>query len=119
MTDPKTTSDSASTAGLSESERMAKIRELLVGPALADETARVDQSFDRMNRLVQEQQELIATLRAQLNRLEDRQKSDMQRMQIRLLGMIEALMANEDDLRSRLAQDDLLTRKLDDIFGND
>lgn len=113
MTKQDKTSDPAKAPGMSESERMAKVRELLVGPAIADESKRVEQSFDRLNDLVKEQQDLITTLTARIRELEDSQRNELKRVRVRLLGMVESLIANEDDVRSRLMQHDMLMSELD------
>ncbi|NJO36261.1 MAG: hypothetical protein HC871_00030 [Rhizobiales bacterium] len=119
MNDKNETGGIMTTAGISESERMAKIRELLVGPVIADESARVDQSFDRLNQLLRDQRETISALQTRLQQLEENQQTDMQRLQVRLLGIVEALLADEEELRSRLAENGSLSARLDEIDGSD
>lgn len=98
---------------------MAKIRELLLGPVIADESARVDESVDRLNELVREQQEAITALHAKIRELEDRQRAGMERFRVRLLGMVEAVLADEDDVRSRLKKNDALLFELNSEKEND
>ena len=104
MTKSNAESKTAQAADLSESERMAKIRELLVGPVIADESARVDQSVDRLHVLVNEQRETITTLEGRIRDLEESHRIGMERLRLRFQGMVEALMASEDDLRARVAE---------------
>jgi len=108
MTDSKMMNDTSPNPELSESERMAKIRELLVGPVIADESARVDQSVDRLNELVNEQRETILILEGRIRELEESQRLGMERHRLRLFGMVEALLASEDDVRARLAKNETL-----------
>ena len=110
--------NSAPGTGISEAQRMAKIRELLVGPVIADESARVDQSFGRLDELVRQQQQTITALQARIQELEERHHAGMKRLQVRLLGMVETLLADEDDLRSRLMQSETLQPKLENDDGN-
>lgn len=108
MIEKKNTDSAAPGSGISEAERMAKIRELLVGPVIADESARVDQSFGRLNEFIREQQETIAALQTRIQELEDRQRVGMSRLHVRLLGLVEALLADEEAVRSRLTQSEVL-----------
>lgn len=113
MIDDEKTSDAAQMAGFGEAERMAKIRELLVGPALADESARVDQSVSRLSELAKVQNETIAALQTRIQELEQTQRIGMDQLRLRLLGLVETLLADEEDLRARLAQNDMLMSRLD------
>ena len=119
MIDQKKTSDAPSATGFSEAESMAKIRELLVGPAIADESARVESSFVRLDELAKEQQEAISTLQAKVRELEENQRVGLKRMRMRLLGVVEALTADEDELRARLTQHEALLSKLEIDHEND
>lgn len=112
MIDQKKTSSPAPSAGISEAERMAKIRELLMGPVIADESARVDQSVGRLNDLAKTQQDAINALQARIQELEDRQRVGMKRVQMRLLGMVEALLADEEDVRARLSKNEIFLSRL-------
>ena len=114
MNEPKKTSGAAAVSSISEAERMAQIRELLVGPAIADESERVDKSFDRLSDLAKEQAETISALQARIQALEERQHADMRNHQTRLLGMMEVLLASEDEVRSRLKQHEALWSRLED-----
>ena len=117
MTEENKASGAALNVDISESERMAKIRELLVGPVIADESARVDQSVDRLNEIVKEQRERITTLEADLRDLKDSQRNDMARLRVRLFGMMEALLADEDDVRARVEQNQALSSEINDRVG--
>ena len=119
MTESKKTSNVAPNAEISESERMAKIRELLVGPVIADESARVDQSVERLHEIVNEQRDLISTLEARLQGLEEKEQNDMARLRVRLFGMMEALLADEDDVRARIQQNQTLASKVNDESRGD
>ncbi|MEZ5933307.1 MAG: hypothetical protein R3F54_15420 [Alphaproteobacteria bacterium] len=119
MNDQSETSGTMATVSISESERMAKIRELLVGPVIADESARVDQSFDRLNQLLREQADTISALQAKLQQLEETRQTDMNRLRVRFLGLVEALLADEEELRSRLARNSSLAPRLDEVDGSD
>lgn len=113
MIDQKKTSSPATAENFSEAERMAKIRELLVGPAIADESARVDETVARLNDLVRDQQETIVTLQARIRDLEDDQRVDMASLRVRLLGIVETLLAEEEEVRSRLMRSETLMSKLE------
>jgi|GEM_PF-7067618 len=119
MTGQKKASGVTPTVDISESERMAKIRELLVGPVIADESARVDQSVEHLNKLVREQREAISVLEARIRELEESQRVGMTRLRVRLLGMVEALLANEEDVRVRLAQNQTLLPELENNDASD
>ena len=108
MIEKKSTDSVAPGGGISEAQRMAKIRELLVGPVIADESAREDQSFDRLNDFVKQQQETITALQTRIQELEDRQSAGMSRLNARFLGVVEALLADEETVRSRLVQSEIL-----------
>lgn len=90
--------------GISEAERMARIRELLVGPVIADESARVDQSVGRLDQTIADQAAALAQLQERLDRLESSQRETTERLDLRLLGMVEALLTDEQGLRARLAE---------------
>ena len=100
-------------AGISEAERMAKIRELLVGPVIADESARVDQSVAGLKELVEEQHQIINTLQSRIRDLEGSQRADRKRARLELLGIAEALLADEEDIRSRIMQNEIFRSKLE------
>ncbi|MGI9488549.1 MAG: hypothetical protein ACR2RF_22250 [Geminicoccaceae bacterium] len=113
MNDQKKASQPTQGAGISEAERMAKIRELLVGPVIADESARVDQSVARLNELVEEQHQTIIALQSRLGELEDSQRVDMKRVRLGLLGIAETLLADEEDVRSRVMRNETLRQRLE------
>lgn len=115
MTDHNTASDPGPDTGMSEAERMARIRELLVGPVIADESARVDQSFDQLKELVEEQHQTIIALQSRFRELEDTHRADVKRLRLSLLGMVETLLANEEDVRSRVMKNDTLRRELENV----
>jgi len=94
--------------GLSEAERMSRIRDLLVGPVIADETARRDESVSRLDRVLTEQSATISALQAQINELEAVRRAETERLDLRLLGILEALLTDEEGLRRRLAKSDQL-----------
>lgn len=114
MTDKENVgSHPTSSAGLSEAERMAKIRELLVGPVIADESARVDQSVAQLNELVEEQHQTIIALQSRCRELEDGRRADMKRVRLDLLGLVETLLADEEEVRSRVMQNETLRARLE------
>ncbi len=112
--DEKKSEDASPGSGISEAERMAKIRELLIGPALADESARMDRSVSRLDEAASVQRETVAGLQSRLDELEVRQSREIDRLQTRLLGLIEALLADEEEIRARLMHSDVLRTKLRD-----
>lgn len=114
MTEQKKPSEARPNAEISESERMAKIRELLVGPIIADESARVDQSVERLHEIVNEQRNLITTLEARLRDLEEKERNDMAQLRVRLFGMMEALLADEGDVRARIQQNQTLASEVNE-----
>lgn len=117
MVEKPKTADTAAAPAISEAERMARIRELLVGPSIADQSARVDQSVGRLDQTLADQAQAIATLKGRLDDLQARQRAETERLDLRLLGVVEALLADEQGLRARLAGSDLLkhhTRQLTD-----
>lgn len=118
MTVQKETNKSAPVAGISEAERMEKIRELLVGPVIADESARVDEAVSRLNDLMRDQQESITKLQARIGELEGSQRAGMRQLQLRLLGMVEALLAKEEDVSARVKGNQLLSPELQDDDGS-
>lgn len=118
MTEQKETNENSPAASISEAERMAKIRELLMGPVIADESARVDESVGQLNHLLKEQQDLISALQARVRDLEESQRVGMRRLRLRLMGMVEALLASEDDVRLRLSKNEVLSPKLEDDDGS-
>lgn len=113
MTDKEKVSDPTPGTGISEAERMAKIRELLVGPIIADESARVDESVARLNELVEKQHQTIIALQSRLGELEDSQRTDMKRVRLSLLGIAETLLASDEDIRSRVMQNETLRQRLE------
>ena len=92
---------------------MTKIRELLVGPVIADESARVDQSVARLKELIEEQHQTIVALEARLGELESDQRADIKRVRLGLLGIAETLLADEGDVRSRVMKNDALRQRLE------
>lgn len=100
--------------GISEAERMARIRELLVGPVIADESARVDQSVGRLDQTIADQAAALARLQEQLDRLESSQRETTERLHLRLLGMVEALLTDEQGLRARLVESEAVRSYLRD-----
>ncbi len=114
MNDQKKTNEPASGVGISEAERMSKIRELLVGPVIADESARVDESVAHLRELIEEQHQTIIALQSRLGELEDDQRADMKRVRFTLLGIAETLLAEEEDVRSRVMQNQALRQRLED-----
>lgn len=119
MNDQSKADDTSPTVGISEAERMAKVRELLVGPAIADQSVVVNQLIDGLNVQVREQQETIAFLKSRIQELEDSQRIGIRRLQTRLLGAVEALLADDDDLLPRLSKNKFLSQKLDDDSVHD
>lgn len=113
LIDQKQASHPAPSAGISEAERMEKIRELLMGPVIADESARVDRSVSRLDELAKAQKESIIALQARVQELEERQRVGMKQMRMRMLGMVEALLADEEDVRARLLKNETLLSKLE------
>ena len=108
MVDNPQKSDNSTPQALSEAERMARIRELLVAPVVADESARVGQSLERLEKLLSEQVEKYARLSEKLKRLETAQRADARRLDLRLLGVVDALLTDENGLRARVAGNELL-----------
>ncbi len=97
-----------STQNLSEAERMLRIRDLLVGPVIADESARRDQSVSRLDQALADQSALITALTARVHDLEQVQRAETARLDLRLLGIVESLLTDEQGLRSRVAKNDRL-----------
>ena len=87
---------------------MSRIRDLLDGPVIADETARRDESIGRLDRALADQSETIGTLLARIDDLEQAQRADAEKLNLRLLGMVEALLTDQENLRDRLAESDHL-----------
>lgn len=108
MAEPSKTNASEATQNLSEAERMLRIRDLLVGPVIADESARRDQSVSRIDQALVDQAALIAALTARVNDLEQVQRAETARLDLRLLGIVESLFTDEQGLRSRVAKNDHL-----------
>ncbi len=104
---------SGSDSGISEAERMAKIRELLVGPVLADESARVDESFAGLKELVEKQSRLITNLESRILELEDGRRADRERVRLGLFGIAESLLADEEEMHSRIIRNDVLRAKFE------
>ncbi|MGI9436422.1 MAG: hypothetical protein ACR2Q4_16610 [Geminicoccaceae bacterium] len=102
---------------MSEADRMARIRDLLVGPVIADESARRDQSIGRLDQTIAEHAEKLATLRSRLDDLQQVQRAETDRFNLRLLGIVEALLADENELRKRLAQSEVLKHHLHEVNG--
>ncbi len=109
--EPKT--ETRAIEDLSEAERMSRIRDLLVGPVIADEQARHEQSVSRLDQDLAAQAQTIAALTARISELEQSHRLEAERSNLRLLGMMEALLADERDLRARLVKCDPLRSKLD------
>lgn len=112
--DEKKTSDASKMPGISEADRMAKIRDLLLGPVIADESARVDRSVGRLDDLAKEQRGAIADLKRRLDEFEQQQRAEVERLEVRILGLVEALLADENEIRARLRQHDTLRSRLPD-----
>ncbi len=93
---------------LSEAERMSRIRDLLVGPVIADEQARHDQSVGRLDQALTDQAQAIAALQTRIGELEQAQLAEIERLDLRLLGMMEALLVDQQSLRARLAENEHL-----------
>lgn len=119
MTDQNNTGKEEPSLGISEAERMARVRELLVGPAIADQSVVINQAIDSLSERIREQQETIATLRSRIQELEDSHRINTSKLQTRLLGVAEALLANDEDLRPRLTNNEAFNGKLDDDGGGD
>ena len=113
MTETSKTNASNVADHLSEAERMSRIRDLLVGPVIADETARRDESVGRLDRLIADQSEKISALQKRISELEAVQRAETERLDLRLLGIIESLITDEQKLRSRLAKSDQLRSYLE------
>lgn len=114
MNAPSEASKDLPAVGISEAERMAKIRELLVGPVIADESARVDEAVSQINDLLREQQETISQLKVRIGELEERQSVNNKQLRLRLLGVVETLLASEGDVGKRLSENQMLAAKLED-----
>ncbi len=108
MADPSMTDTPGTAESLSEAERMSRIRDLLVGPVIADETARRDESVSRLDKALADQSETISALQARISDLEAEQRTETERLDLRLLGIVEALLTDEEALRKRLAKSDQL-----------
>jgi hypothetical protein len=123
---------------MSEAERMSRIRDLLMGPVIADQSAKVEQSVERLNTAITDQAtnqaKLVAELTARLEaeqraavdklqseqrqaaeRLETAQQASTERLQLRLLGLVDALMCDEADLRARINGNKLLAARLNGV----
>ena len=100
--------DDAPASDISEAERMAKIRELLVSPVVADEAARTEQSISRLEETTSAQRETIASLQHRLDDLEQKQQADVEKLRTRLFGLVEVMLADDEELRARLMQSDVL-----------
>lgn len=85
---------SSETSGISEAERMARIRELLIGPVVADEAARTAQSISTLDEAAKSQSETIASLQERIETLEKQRRVDIDQLRIRLLSLVEALLAD-------------------------
>lgn len=94
---------------------MSRIRDLLVGPVIADEQARHDQSVGRLDQALADQSETIAALKARIGELEQAQCAEIERLDLRLLGMMEALLVDQQSLRARLAENEQLKPYLDGV----
>lgn len=115
MSETAKTTSSETAQNLSEAERMARIRDLLVGPVIADETARRDQSVGRLDQALADQSSVITTLKARIDDLEQRQRVETERLDLRLLAMVESLLVDEEGLRRRLAKSDPLKSYLGEV----
>jgi molecular chaperone GrpE (heat shock protein) len=126
---------------MSEAERMSRIRDLLMGPVIADQSAKVEQSVERLNTAITDQAtnqaKLVAELTARLERLEAEQRAAVdklqseqrqaaerletaqqastERLQLRLLGLVDALLCDEADLRARINGNKLLAARLNGV----
>ena len=100
---------------LSEAERMSRIRDLLVGPVIADETARRDESVSRLDRTIAEQSESIKALQTRISELEASQRAETERLDLRLLGIVESLLTDEQGIRNRIARSDQLRSYLERV----
>jgi hypothetical protein len=100
--------DAAPASDISEADRMAKIRELLVSPVVADEAARTEQSINRLEETANIQRETIASLQGRIDDLEQRQRADVGRLRARLFGLVEAMLVDDEELRARLMRNDTL-----------
>lgn len=89
---------------MSEAERMLRIRDLLVGP----ESAKRDESVSRLDQALADQSALITALTARISDLERVQRAETARLDLRLLGIVESLLTDEQGLRSRVAKNDQL-----------
>ena len=118
MADNLKTRGNAAHQGLNEAERMARIRDLLVGPVIADESARVDQSLERIGSSLTDQGQALQQLTKRLERLEALQETEIRRLDLRLLGMAEALLADESSLRARIADNKQTGPALDKLTAN-
>ena len=85
---------SSETTGISEAERMARIRELLIGPVVADEAARTAQSISALDEEAKSQREEIANLQLRIDTLEKQRRSDIDQLRKRLLNLVEVLLAD-------------------------
>lgn len=113
MAETPKTKTSEVTESLSEAERMARIRDLLVGPVIADETVKRDESFARLDRVLAEQASMLSALRARMDSLEQAHRAETEGLQLRLLGVVEALLADESTLQARLERSEGLRSRLD------
>ena len=96
---------------MSEAERMLRIRDLLVGP----ESAKRDESVNKLNSALADQGALIEALTARVRDLEQEQRAETARLDLRLLGIVESLLTDEQGLRSRVAKNDRLRSYLSDL----
>ena len=115
MSDPSKKTNAEAPETLSEAERMSQIRDLLVGPVIADEQVRRDQSINRLDQTIADQAETIDALRVRINDLEQAHRLQTERLDLRLLGMVEALITDEQGLRNRLAKNDQLKAHLGEV----
>lgn len=112
MADQKGKTHGTPAIGISEAERMAKIRELLVGPVIADESARVDESVKNLSDLLTEQQKTISALQTRIQELENTQRAGAKQLRARILGIAESLLTSDKDLNARLASNPMLSSEL-------
>lgn len=117
MTDTSKTNASNTEDNISEAERMSRIRDLLVGPVIADETARRDQSVSRLDQALADHSQTLSALQARINELEAAQERETRRQDLRLLGIVESLLTDEQGLRNRLAKNDQLKSYLDQVVS--
>jgi len=91
---------------------MARIRELLVGPVVADEAARTAQSINTLDEAAKSQGDTIASLKLRIEELEGEQRASAEQLKMRLLGLVEAIFSDDREIRERLMKNELLRSKI-------